>query len=87
MAIDTDTIKNSLFGSFKQAAKSQVNESESKQEMNERSQVEVMPVAQKQPQEVLHDTANAPKWETLDKVTVLLTSAQKKGWIVLPRSL
>ena len=77
MAIDTQTTKNSLFGGLK---KEPIIIQPETEEIEDRPAVEEKQ-AKADPQDTKSHLPEAalPKWQSLDKVTVLLTSEQKEG--------
>ena len=64
MAIDREETKNSLFGGFQKSVTSKVKEFGSSGKKTEVSKGKLV-------------TPKLPKWKTLEKVTVLLSSEQK----------
>jgi hypothetical protein len=84
MAINTNDTKNSLFGGLKKAIKPVPQEEDLIQEKifqepeKETKQESSSPYISN-PIEHNPDISTLPKWQTLDKVTTLLTSDQKEG--------
>lgn len=69
MALDKDATKDSLFGGLKKTAKHAPAE----------ETIVVQPSPAPSASITTQDPATAPKWQQLDKVTVLLTAEEKEG--------
>lgn len=85
MALDTEQTKNSLFGNIKKQSLKSVSVEELPVAPIQNRIEKVQPIAVKEPQreeksdaEPQEDTILA-KWQTLDRVTVLLSEEEKEG--------
>jgi hypothetical protein len=74
MALDRDTAKDTLFGNFKKQADFTPNSSDNNHPINEAENKHVE-------SEDRHavEQREIPKWQTLEKITTLLTLEQKDG--------
>ena len=73
MALDTENSKNTLFGGMKKSGTSEVIKSgSSKHKKSDSPKVEKSETTQ-----VANSVESPPKWKTMEKVTVLMTTEQR----------
>jgi mannitol/fructose-specific phosphotransferase system IIA component (Ntr-type) len=78
MALDPET-RNSLFGGLKQSLKEQPKKEIPHVELTGNLEETQQPEVAKKTAVAPARKQKSPKWQTLDKVTVLLTTEQKEG--------
>jgi len=84
MAINTGDTKNSLFGALKKSAKQASQTGDSLHQKEGRQEIAIEPKENTGREHLIPPSESTPesiqpKWQTFDKVTVLLNTEQKNG--------